>query len=339
MWFPFLTKQILSGQQKQGNPRWISSDLEVFKITGLCEISAQVSQFLNTVTKTSTGKLTHVEIASPNVIWFLSSPCYCPFFSRLLKVDVGEMNDLLPYFENPKRTDAIDQHTLTIWTSQSSAPSTVEYQNRPCAMDVQEYIPSLGRVHICLAAPPRNPPFVWGPVCTQFTYDDHLIQPMSDFRLQKLNKMVVRNEAWNKPRGSTQLASVWGELANPKWLRPRVLHLDTQCRDPYLTNALQLLPDLEKLVLGLMRPDGLGKKFFSSMVARRVRVPRSGFWLNRGTSWTGLLLSPSGVSARVSSRDQDRLGFDLARSGFFCTTTRVHVYSVTKHIRLHSHDP
>jgi len=140
-------------------------------------------------------------------------------------------------------------------------------------MGVRTYLPSLGRVHNCLAAPPRNPRLYGGvdvPACTQFTYHDHLIEPMSDFRILKLNKMVVRNGAWNKPRDSTQLASVWGESANPKWPRPRVLHLDTQCRDPYLTNALQLLPDLEGLVLGLMRPDGLmGKKFVSSMVARR----------------------------------------------------------------------
>ena len=109
------------------------------------------------------------------------------------------------------------------------------------------------------------------PACTQFTYDDHLIEPMSDFCLLKLNKMVVRNEAWNKPRGSTQLASVCGESSNPKWLRPRMLHLDTQCHGHHLTNALQLLPDLEELVLGLVRPDGLGKKVFNSTAARRVK--------------------------------------------------------------------
>ena len=106
------------------------------------------------------------------------------------------------------------------------------------------------------------------PACTHFTYDDHLIEPMSDFRLPNLDKLVVRNEAWNRPRGSTQLASVWGESSNPKWLKPRVLHLDTQCHDQHLINALRLLPDVEELVLGLVRPDGLGKKFLYSMVAR-----------------------------------------------------------------------
>jgi len=91
-----------------------------------------------------------------------------------------------------------------------------------------------------------------------------------EFRLPKLDKVVVRNEAWNRPKGSTQLASVWGESAIPRWIQPRVLHLDTQCDDRHLINALQQLPDTEELVLGLVRPDGLGEKFFNSMVARRL---------------------------------------------------------------------
>jgi len=54
-------------------------------------------------------------------------------------------------------------------------------------------------------------------------------------------------------------------------------------------------------------------------------VSRSGFWLSQGTSWTGLLLSSSGVSVRVSSRDQD------ISAGVPYTTTRVHVYAMTRH--------
>ena len=57
MWLPFLAKQILSEQQRKGKPRMNFvrplEKLEVFKITGLCEMSAPFSQFLDTVTKTS----------------------------------------------------------------------------------------------------------------------------------------------------------------------------------------------------------------------------------------------------------------------------------------------
>ena len=92
-----------------------SEMLEVLKFTGLCETSAQFSQFLDTVTKTSTEKLTHIEIASPNVIWFLSSPCYRPFFSRLqhFKVDVKDPADILPFFENLEVLKAYRLHRPT----------------------------------------------------------------------------------------------------------------------------------------------------------------------------------------------------------------------------------
>ena len=152
------------------------------------------------------------------------------------------------------------------------------------------------------------------PVCTQFTYDDHLIAPMLEFRVPRLDRVVVRLEAWNKPRGSAQLASVWGESANPRWLKPRILHLDTQCFDQHLINALQLHPDLEELVLGLVRPDGLVKKFFNSMVARRLRgtsSPSEPAQLNGASS--GLLVAPLvpklkvfGVRYRRWIRDEEK---------------------------------
>jgi hypothetical protein len=273
--------------------------LEVFKITGLCEMSAPFSQFLDTVTKTSTEKLTHVEIASPNVIWFLSSPCYRPFFSRLrrFKVDVREMKepaDILPYFENLEELEAYRLH-LPAYPHDMDLPivRTLKRMNIkivPVQWMSGRTFPVLEDCTIVWPHHPETLRLYGGvdlPACTQFTYDDHLIEPISDFRLPRLHKMVVRNEAWNKPRGSTQLASVWGETTNSKWLRPRVLHLDTQCHDQHLINALQLLPDLEELVLGLVRPDGLGKKFFNGMVARRtkgVSSPSSGSAQPNGAS-------------------------------------------------------
>jgi len=283
--------------------------LEVFKITGPCEMSGPFRQFLDNVTRTSTEKLRHVELATPNVIWFLSSPCYRPFFSRLrhFKVDVREMKepaDILPYFENLEVLEAYRLH-LPTYSREVDLPivRTLRRMNIkivPVQWMSGRTFPALEDCTIVWPHHPESLRLHGGvdlPVCTQFTYDDHLIEPMSDFRLPKLDKMVVRNEAWNKPRGSTQLASVWGESVNPKWLRPRVLHLDTQCYDQHLINALQLLPDLEELVLGLVRPDGLGKKFLNNMVARRLKGvssssgPGSGSAQPNGAS-SGQLVAP-----------------------------------------------
>ena len=137
-------------------------------------------------------------------------------FPRHFKVDVREMKgpaDILPYFENLEVLEAYRLHRPTYphdiivpvqWTSGRTFPvledCTIVWPHHP------ETLRLYGGAGL--------------PACTQFTYDDHLIEPMSDFRLPKLNKLVVRNEAWSKPRGGIQLVSVWGESSNPKWLRP-----------------------------------------------------------------------------------------------------------------------
>ena len=56
------------------------------------------------------------------------------------------------------------------------------------------------------------------PVCTQFTFDDHITETLPNFCIPKLDMIVIRNEAWNKLRGSTRLAAVWNGAVG-KWLR------------------------------------------------------------------------------------------------------------------------
>ena len=269
--------------------------LETFKIPGLCESNASLDQLLDHVATTSTSRLKHVELASPNVIWFLADRKYRVFFSHLthLKVDVREMRDpadILPYFENLQDLEAYRLH-LPMYPLDVDLPIVRTLRRMSTKIVSVQWMS--GRTFLaleeCQIVWPHHPESlrlqggVDLPVCTQFVYDDHLIEPISDFRLPKLDKMVVRNEAWNKPRGSTQLASVWGELAHPRWLKPRILHLHTQCHDQHLINALQLHPELEELVLGLVRPDGLGKKFFNTMMAKRLKAVSSSSGPNTGS--------------------------------------------------------
>jgi len=300
--------------------------LEAFRITGSCEPSVPFNRLLETVATTSTERLTYVEVATPNALWFLASPNYQSVFARLkhFKVDVREMRepaDILPYFQNLEALEAYRLH-LPTYHHDVDLP-IVRSLKRMCIKIVSVQWMS-GRtfpaLEDCTIIWPHHPETLCMrggvdlPVCTQFTYDDHLIAPMLEFRVPRLDRMVVRNEAWNKPRGSAQLASVWGESANPRWLKPRILHLDTQCFDQHLINALQLHPDLEELVLGLVRPDGLGKKFFNSMVARRLRgtsSPPEPAQLNGASS--GLLVAPLvpklkvfGVRYRRWIRDEEK---------------------------------
>ena len=66
---------------------------------------------------------------------------------------------------------------------------------------------------------------------------------------------MIRNEAWNRPRGSQQLSFIWDLNSHTpvgKILRPKILHLDTQCYDQHLIDALKMIPEVEELVLGLV---------------------------------------------------------------------------------------
>ena len=283
--------------------------LETFKITGICETSALFLRLLDTVATTSTERLTYIEIATPNALWYLASPNYRSLFRHLrhFKVDVREMRDpadILPYFENLEVLEAY-RLRLPMYSPEVDLPIVRTLKRMSIKTVSVQWM--TGRTFSCL----EDCTIIWPyhpetlrlqggvdlPLCTQFTYDDHLIEPMSVFRLPKLDKMVIRHEAWNKPKGSVQLASVWGKAMNPRWLRPRILHLNTQCHDQHLINALRLHPDLEELGLGLVRPDGLGKRFFNSMVARRLKgtpslsVSPSGLAQPSVTS-SGLLVAP-----------------------------------------------
>jgi len=153
--------------------------------------------------------LTHVEIANPNVIWSLSLPFYHPFISRLrhFKVDVREMRDpadILPYFENLEVFEAYRLH-LPTYSHEVSLP--IVHTLKRMSIKIVSVQWMSGRtfpvLEDCTIVWPHHPETlrlrvdVDLPVCTQFTYDDHLIEPLSEFRLPKLDKMALRNEAWN----------------------------------------------------------------------------------------------------------------------------------------------
>ena len=261
--------------------------LQALKITRDCEMSDPFALLLKTVATTSTHKLADVEITSTDALMFFSNPVYHSFFKHLkrFKVDGRGMRDpvdILPSFESlevleayrlrlPVYNDTVDLPIVRTlkrmfckfasvgWMSARTFPALQDstiiraYMMPPCSSNIRPLFSS----------------------CTRFTYEDRSMELVSEFRLPKLDKMVIRNEAWNRLGGSTQLASVWGGAANSGWLRPRVLHLEIHCYDRALINALRLHPNLEELVLGLVRPSALGKKFFNSMVARKLKKTSS----------------------------------------------------------------
>jgi len=92
--------------------------LQTFNIAGLCESSVSLNQLLDYIATTSTQRLSHVELVSPNAMWFLSDQKYRVSFGHLtyFKVDVRELRDpadILPHFESLKVLEAYRLHLPT----------------------------------------------------------------------------------------------------------------------------------------------------------------------------------------------------------------------------------
>ena len=274
------------------NPAFVFSgpmdDLRTFKIKNICEDSAVFNQLIDIVGNSSHDKLTDMELSSPNSIYALSQPQFTSIFRRLVhfKVDVREMRtevDILAQFQHLETLEAY-RLRLPNYSTDVDLPlvRTLKWMKIK-TVSVQwmagRTFPNMGECTIIWPHYPESLAQGGGvdlPACTQFTYDDHIIDTLPNFRIPKLDTLIVRNEAWNKPRGSTQLAAVWnGTAGQVAPLKPRVLHLDTQCHDQHLINALTMLPELEELQLGVVRPDGLGKKFFGALQAKKGRSSRS----------------------------------------------------------------
>ena len=255
--------------------------LESFRIKNHCEDSILFQQLLDVVGNSSHERLVDMELSSPNAIYHLSQPHFASIFRRLVtfKVNVRKMPpevDILRHFEQLETLEAFRLH-LPTYTIDSDLPLVRTLKRITIKTVSVQWMAgrAFSKLAECNIIWPRCPGTlapgrgVELPVCTHFTYDDHLIDNLPNFRIPNLDTLIVRNEAWNKPRGSAQLAAVWKGIGHVTTLKPRVLHLDTQCHDQHLINALEMLPELKELYLGMVRPNGLGKKFFGALQEKK----------------------------------------------------------------------
>lgn len=256
--------------------------LQSFKIKSICENSTVFDQLLNVVGSSSHEKLSNIELLSPNAIYHLAQPQFASIFRRLVtfNVDVREMRtevDILTHFERLETLEANHLH-LPLYPIETDLPlvrtlKRMKIKNVSVQWMVGRTFPNMAECTIIWPHYPETLAPGGGvdlPLCTHFTYDDHIMDILPNFRLPKLDTLIVRCEAWNKPRGSKQLAAVWsGAAGQVSPLKPRVLHLDTQCHNQHLIDALEVLPQLEELYLGLVRPDGLGKTFFTALRTKK----------------------------------------------------------------------
>ena len=257
--------------------------LESLRITGPCEMNTVLTKLIILARSISGSKLKTLELSAFDALVHFSTPP-SPFLRHLrsFKVEFADMKDpldILPQFERLEDLHAHRLH-LPLYSDTTNLPLVRTLKRLFLKNTSVQWMQgrSFSKLLDCTVMWPHLPDAlltgvqVHLPVCTHLTYDDHILQPLTVFDLPVLDALVVRNEAWNRPRGSQQLGVIWGpSVPAEKILRPRVLHLDTQCYDQHLISALKTIPGVEELILGLVRPDALGKKFLSSLLAKRVK--------------------------------------------------------------------
>jgi hypothetical protein len=257
--------------------------LESFRITEACEMNAALRSLIDLARGSKSSKLTTLELSTCDALCHFSTPPSSLFrHLRSFKVDFAETKDpldILPQFERLEDLHAHHLH-LPVYSDTTRLPLVYSLKRLYLRSTSVQWMQGrrFDRLLECNIVWPHLPDTlltrdrVGLPVCTNFIYDDHLLQPLTAFDLPLIDALVVRNEAWNRPRGSQQLGFIWGPTVPvEKIIRPRILHLDTQCYDQHLISALKVIPGVEELTLGLVRPDALGKKFLSSLLAKRVR--------------------------------------------------------------------
>lgn len=258
-------------------------NLESFRVTHPCEMSPALGNLIDLARMVETSKLTILDLSSASALYRFADPSSSVFrHLRTFKVDFAEMKDpldILPQFQCLEDMYVHRLH-LPLYSQTAHLPLTYTLKRMFLKSTSTQWMHNrtFSKLVECTIIWPHFPETLLGhngvdlPACTIFTYDDHLLQPLGAFNLPVVNTLVVRNEAWNRPRGSQQLGFIWGpNLSIERVLRPRVLHLDTQCYDQHLITALKMMPQVEELILGLVRPDALGKKFLLAMIAKKGR--------------------------------------------------------------------
>ena len=257
--------------------------LESFRITGSCEMNTALSKLISLARNVNGPQLKTLELSISDALFQFSKPPSSPFqYLRSFKVELTDMKDPLDILPQFKRLEDLHAHSLhlPLYSDTTHLPLVHTLKRLFLKKTSVQWLQgrSFSKLLDCTIMWPHLPEALLTgvrvnlPHCTHLTYDDHMLQPLTAFDLPSLDALVVRNEAWNRPRGSQQLGFIWGPIVPAeKVLRPRVLHLDTQCFDQYLISALKVIPEVEELTLGLVRPDALGKKFLSSLLAKRVK--------------------------------------------------------------------
>jgi hypothetical protein len=115
------------------------------------------------------------------------------------------------------------------------------------------------------------------PACMNFSYNGRKPFLLSYLHMPLISSLTIKNEMWNKRQGSRELGASLLENIR-QWINLRVLHLETQCHSEVIILMLSALPRLEGLILSIVRPNALGKMFFTAVMAGPSESSDSSRW-------------------------------------------------------------
>ncbi len=254
--------------------------LESFSIKSPCERSVVFDQLLDVVGRSSHSKLRSMEIASANALHHFSQPEFTSIFRSLtaFKVSARDMHfeaDILPYFERLETIEACalglpsyppDRDLPLVRTLKHIKLKSVSIQ----WMMGREF-PMLAECEITW--PRQIEALRKGaslPACTSFTYNGRKPYLLSNLNLPQLTSLMVGNVVWGPRRGSEELIAPRVDPMESfarQWVGLKTLHLDILCRSKAIIAVLSSVPSLEELVLVVTRPNALGRKFFTALMA------------------------------------------------------------------------
>ena len=263
--------------------------LESFRVTRPCESSVIFDKLLDVVGSSSHSKLIEVELMSPNALHHFSQPQYSSVFQYLVifKVDVRNMRfeaNILPYFE---RLEVFEASGLRLPSYPPDRDLPVVHTLKHIKLKATSVEWMMGRefpmvVECAITWPQQIDAFHHGislPACTSFTYKGRKPYLLSYAKLPQLASLVVGNSVWNPRRGSEELVAPPIRSFAGQWIGLKTLHLDSLFRTETIIITLSSLLALEELMLGIPRPNTLGRKFFKALMASKSES-------SDGTSWS-----------------------------------------------------
>ena len=254
--------------------------LESFRIKSPCERSVVFDQLLDVVAHSSHSKLRSMEIASSHALHHFSQSQFTSIFRSLItfKVDARDMHfeaDILPYFERLETLEACgvglpsyppDRDLPLVRTLKHIKLKSVSIQwmmGREFPMVVKCEITWPRQIEALRKGASL-------PSCTSFTYNGRKPYLLSYSNLPQLTSLMVGNVVWGPRRGSEELIAPRVDPMESfarQWVGLKTLHLDILCRSESIITILSSIPSLEELMLIVTRPNALGRKFFTALMA------------------------------------------------------------------------